>query len=152
MNHILPKMLSNLTHQLKSHLTSGQLNLARGLFDKIPNPNLYSLTLLISAYTKHNPPQDSIQIYRKLWRNRGICNLYNLLLLAVVRACALSSEPIKAKEIHQDIIGFGFGSDLPLGNTLIDMYGKCGLIDGAKRVSEELPEKDVITTRTSLKL
>nr|UPT49058.1 pentatricopeptide repeat protein AaPPR1477 [Agave angustifolia] len=144
MNHILPKMPSNLIQQFKSYLTSGQLNLARDLFDKIPNPNLYSLTLLISAYIKHNRPQDSIQIYRNLRRERNL-QPDNLLLLAVVRACALSSDPIKAKEIHQDVIGFGFSSELTLGNALIDMYGKCGLSDGAKRVFNELPKKDVIT-------
>ncbi|XP_020272577.1 pentatricopeptide repeat-containing protein At1g20230-like [Asparagus officinalis] len=130
--------------QFKSYLNCGQLNQARNLFDKIPNPNIYSSTLLISAYTKQNRPLDSIQLYQNLRKEKKL-QPDNLLLLSITKACALLSDPIKAKEIHKDVIGFGFKSDLPLGNALIEMYGKCGLISEAQQLFDELPVKDVIT-------
>lgn len=35
--------------------------------------------------------------------------------------------------------------DLALGTALVDMYAKCGSIESATKVFQELPEKDVMT-------
>ena len=35
--------------------------------------------------------------------------------------------------------------DVPFGTAIVDMYVKCGSIENALMVFEELPEKDVMT-------
>ncbi|XP_059623751.1 pentatricopeptide repeat-containing protein At1g20230-like [Cornus florida] len=145
-------MLSKIPTNLPPHLSlkfikiyssSGDLWRARQLFDKIPEPDLRSCTVLISAYTKHGFPKEAIQLYEEL-RKQNI-PLDKLVLLSVVKACATSADVNKAKEIHEDAIRFGFHSDLLLGNALIDMFGKCRFSEGARRVFDNLWVKDVIS-------
>lgn len=145
-------MLSKLPTNLPPHLSlkfiklysnSGDLIRARYLFDKIPNPDIHSCTVLINAYTKQGHPKEALKLYSEL-RARDI-RPDKLALLSVVKACATLSDVAKAKEIGNDVMRFGFRGDLFLGNALIDMFGKCRYIDGSKDVFSSLQVKDVIS-------
>ena len=129
---------------LKSILNSGDLNRARQLFDKIPEPNLHSWTNLISWYTKQGLSNDAVLLY-SLFKKQKNQFPDRILLLSAVKACAAYGDLTKAKEIHQDAIKFGFLSDVTVGNALINMYGKCKFCEGAQAVFNELPVKDVIS-------
>ncbi|KAL6012444.1 hypothetical protein ACLOJK_002933 [Asimina triloba] len=128
---------------LKLYLNSCDLQHARQLFDEIPDPDLRTWTLLITAYTKRGLPQESHRLYLDL-RNKNI-KPDKMVLLSVAKACARMSDPIKAKEVHEDAIRFGFSSDIVLGNALIHMYAKCNSVHGAVEVFDQLPTKDVIS-------
>ncbi|GAV89645.1 PPR domain-containing protein/PPR_2 domain-containing protein/DYW_deaminase domain-containing protein [Cephalotus follicularis] len=116
---------------------------ARHLFDKIHEPDLRSWTILISAHTKHGFPEEALNIYNTL-RARNV-KLDTYVLLPVAKACAASADLIKAREVHDDAIRFGFSSDTLLGNALVDMYAKCKYVDGAKRAFDDVKVKDVVT-------
>lgn len=99
-------MLSKLPTNLPPHLSlkfiklysnSGDLIRARYLFDKIPNPDIHSCTVLINAYTKQGHPKEALKLYSEL-RARDI-RPDKLALLSVVKACATLSDVAKAKEI-----------------------------------------------------
>lgn len=126
------------------YLSAGQLNRARKQFDKIPHPDLRSLTVLISAYTKQGLPKESISLYWKFRREKGL-KPDRFVLLSVAKACSHSADLDKAKGIHEEAIKFGLDSNLLLGNVLVDTYGKCGFSEGARRVFNDLPEKDVVS-------
>ncbi|KAM7506945.1 hypothetical protein LguiA_017398 [Lonicera macranthoides] len=145
-------MLSKLPTNLPPHLAlkfikiysnSGDLRRARQLFDKIPEPDLKSWTVLIAAYTKEGFPKEAIKIYTEL-RDRNF-RPDKFVLLSVAKACATSRDLIKANEIREDVIKYGFRSDLLLGNALVDMYGKCRNLEGARKVFDNLQVKDVIS-------
>ncbi|XP_020091644.1 pentatricopeptide repeat-containing protein DOT4, chloroplastic-like [Ananas comosus] len=129
---------------IKSYLISGELDRARDLFDRIPKPDLRSLTMLFTAYTKQGRPKESVNLYRRL-RSENRIDPDKLVLLSIIKACAHSTNLIDAKEMHEEVVKLGFGSDLLLGNALVDMYGKCGFSEGAKGVFDVLQEKDVIS-------
>ncbi|KAL1824362.1 hypothetical protein ACET3Z_011140 [Daucus carota] len=145
---MLSKLPTNLPPHLslkfiKIYLNSGDLLRARQLFDKILQPDIHSCTVLINAYTKQGHAKEALNLYSEL-RARDI-QPDKLALLSVAKACASLSEVTKAKEIGNDVKRFGFCGDLFLGNALIDMYGKCRYIDGAKDVFSSLQVRDVIS-------
>ncbi|KAL6313561.1 hypothetical protein AAG906_006926 [Vitis piasezkii] len=126
-------MLSKLPTSLPPHLAlkfikvysnSGDLQRARHLFDKIPQPDLPTWTILISALTKHGRSLEAIQYYND-FRHKNCVEPDKLLLLSVAKACASLRDVMNARRVHEDAIRFGFCSDVLLGNALIDMYGKC---------------------------
>ncbi|KAK3210810.1 hypothetical protein Dsin_015516 [Dipteronia sinensis] len=47
--------------------------------------------------------------------------------------------------LHAYIMKENIEMDVPLGKAIVDMYSKCGSIENALIVFEELPEKDVMT-------
>ncbi|GAB4848910.1 hypothetical protein Ancab_003722 [Ancistrocladus abbreviatus] len=128
---------------LKTYCNSEDVTRARDVFDKIPEPNLQSWTILIAAYTKRGQPNEAIKLYSKM-RNQRI-QPDKLLLLSIAKACAASRDLTEAKKIHEDAIVFGFHTDISLGNALVDMYGKCKCHQGAQRVFSRLPVRDVIS-------
>lgn len=145
---MVPKLPTNLPCQLglkfmKAACDSGDLPRARNLFDKIGEPDLRTWTVLISAYTRRGLPKDSIKIY-SLLRAREI-NPDKLVLLAVAKACSTLRDTIKAKEVYEDAIRFGFHSDTLLGNALIDMFAKCKCVEDARQVFDDIPVKDVVS-------
>ncbi|XAR73332.1 hypothetical protein NMG60_11007266, partial [Bertholletia excelsa] len=126
-----------------TYANSGDLARARQMFDTISEPDLRSWTVLIDAYTKHGFPKEAIELYEELHKKN--IQPDKLLFLSVAKACAASVDINRAKEIHEDVIRFGFGSDLLLGNALINMYGRCRYPEGAIEVFAQLPVKDVIS-------
>ncbi|KAJ0015004.1 hypothetical protein Pint_21364 [Pistacia integerrima] len=128
---------------INSYLGTGDLRRARQLFDKIPQPDLRLWTLLISAHTQHGFSKEAIKIYSTL-KLRNI-RPDKLLILSVAKACALASDLVKAREVHEDAARFGFHSDTLLGNALVDMYAKCKNVDGARRVFDDICIKDVVS-------
>ena len=41
--------------------------------------------------------------------------------------------------------GFGFHLDVSLGNAMVDMFGKCKYVDGARLVFDAMAMKDVVS-------
>ncbi|VFQ68469.1 unnamed protein product [Cuscuta campestris] len=125
-------------------INSGDLSHARKLLDKIPDSDLRSWTILISAHTKRGHPKEAIRVYDELLVRNVRPDRWAL--LSVAQACGFARDLRKAKEIHEDAIRFGFRSELVIGNALIDMYGKCRHSEGARMVFDDLAvKKDVIS-------
>ncbi|MBI1572500.1 hypothetical protein IOK37_27345, partial [Escherichia coli] len=65
---------------------------------------------------------------------------------ALLKACAATLDADLGRQIHgQTITIGGFASDLYVGNTMIDMYVKCGFLDCGRKVFDEMPDRDVIS-------
>jgi pentatricopeptide repeat protein len=49
------------------------------------------------------------------------------------------------RQIHgQTILVGGFGEDLHVGNSMIDMYIKCGFLECGRKVFDEMPNRNMI--------
>ncbi|GLT64928.1 hypothetical protein SLA2020_373890 [Shorea laevis] len=70
------------------------------------------------------------------------------LLSAVARASARVAAITEGKQVHCMILKHGFDRDTVLMTSLVDMYSKCGGIDEARRVFDEMPERDVVVTNS----
>ncbi|CAA7393844.1 unnamed protein product [Spirodela intermedia] len=122
----------------------GELESARAVFDETPEPDLRSWTLLISAYTKRGSPAEGVELYGRLLRQDKL-RPDGLSLIAAAKACGAASDLAMARRVHRDAVRFGLHCDLPLGNALIDMYGRCRSPEGARRVFDAMPHLDVIS-------
>ena len=66
-------------------------------------------------------------------------------IASVIAACARLSALQDDKKTHGYIIKRAFSLDLFIGNTLIDMYSKCGCISYDRSVFDKMSERDVVT-------
>ncbi|KAJ7279242.1 hypothetical protein O6H91_Y378200 [Diphasiastrum complanatum] len=53
-----------------------------------------------------------------------------VVFVVVLKACASLAALEQGKQLYSDIIKRGFQSDVIVGNTLVDMYAKCGVHRG----------------------
>ncbi|KAI3768234.1 hypothetical protein L2E82_18749 [Cichorium intybus] len=83
-------------------------------------------------------------------------NLFSMMILSsltpdvytltmVLNICATISSLTYGKEIHGYMIKFHFFHDTSLGNSLIALYSKCGVLNWSLRVFESMIFKDVIS-------
>lgn len=111
------------------------------------NPFLY--TALIRGYSLRGDLRECIDLYGNMRRN-GISPV-SFTFTAIFKSCGEQLYLRLGTQMHcqMALIG-GFGSDLYVGNTLIDMYVKCGALGSARKVFDEMPERDLISWTTLL--
>lgn len=65
-----------------------------------------------------------------------------------VRASASIDSVTTGKQIHSSVVKRGFRANLPVMNSLLDMYCRCGCLPEAKRHFHEMEDRDLITWNT----
>jgi pentatricopeptide repeat protein len=63
----------------------------------------------------------------------------------VLKACANLEALHQGREIHGDIVRRGLESDVFIGNALIDMYAKCGVLKTARDLFDKMPQRDIVS-------
>ncbi|GLT70793.1 hypothetical protein SLA2020_428530 [Shorea laevis] len=104
----------------------------RLVFQQVNHPNPFVWTALIRGYAVQGPFSESVVLYNRM-RREGTGPV-SFTFSALFKACGAVLDVDLGRQIHaQTILIGGFGSDLHVGNTMIDMYVKCGFwIVGAK--------------------
>ncbi|KAK7258053.1 hypothetical protein RIF29_32457 [Crotalaria pallida] len=113
------------------------------VFDEMPYKNVVSWTALIAGYVKCNKFQDALRVFWEMMLNNILPNEFTL--SSVLSACAHIGALDQGRLVHQYIESNRINLNPALGTALVDMYAKCGCIDEAVRVFENLPVKDVYT-------
>ncbi|XP_019056033.1 PREDICTED: pentatricopeptide repeat-containing protein At1g09220, mitochondrial [Nelumbo nucifera] len=123
----------------------GELNMAQALFDDMPNRTVVSWTVMIDGYTRMNRPLESLIYFCKMLVEDGI-KPNEITILAIFPAISNLGLLEFCQSIHAYSEKNGFmASEIRITNSLIDAYAKCGCIESAFRVFEE-----VSTERRSL--
>ncbi|KAL5979915.1 hypothetical protein ACLOJK_039027 [Asimina triloba] len=106
-------------------------------------PDVFLWNVLIRAFTDNHQPRRAIAIYRQML-DAGIPP-DNFTFPAVIKACAALREAEVGETILADAASFGYDCDVFVGNSAISMYGKCGRFEAARRVFDEMPERNVVS-------
>lgn len=67
--------------------------------------------------------------------------LYNTLL----KKCTQLGKLQEGKLVHFHILNSHFRNDIVIQNSVLFMYARCGSLDDARRVFDEMPHKDMVT-------
>ncbi|KAL4027475.1 hypothetical protein IC575_010641 [Cucumis melo] len=70
----------------------------------------------------------------------------------VLKLCSDSFDICKGMEVHGVVFKLGFDTDVYVSNTLLMLYGNCGFLNDARRVFDEMPERDVVSWNTVIGL
>ncbi|KAJ7285387.1 hypothetical protein O6H91_05G047000 [Diphasiastrum complanatum] len=115
---------------------------ARQVFESLPEHNVFSWTTIISAYANCGLGKEAINLFQQMQQTGIPPN--KVTFLVVLKACAQIPALEQGKQLHSDIVKSGFESDLIVGSTLVDMYAKCGCIEDARQVFNNMQERDVV--------
>ncbi|MFS8015882.1 putative tetratricopeptide-like helical domain superfamily [Helianthus anomalus] len=120
------------------------LSYAHSIFTHLQNPNSYSYNSLIRAYANTHTPETSLTLFfHMLFDDDVEPDKYTFTF--VLKACSVARSVSVGEQVHGYVIKVGVEDDVFVCNTLIHMYAKSGCFEVARKVLDEMPERDVIS-------
>ncbi|KAJ7527655.1 hypothetical protein O6H91_16G065000 [Diphasiastrum complanatum] len=116
---------------------------ARDLFDKMSERNVVSWTAMIAGYAQNGLGEEALALYEQMKQEGMQPN--NVTFVLLLNACASLAALEQGKQLHSEIIKRGFQSDVVVGNTLVDMYAKCGCTEDARELFDNMSERNVVS-------
>lgn len=132
------------TSMINGYAKNGELDLARKCFDEMPERNVVSWNAMIGGYSQNNQPNQALELFRDM-EKAGLLPIEGT-LVCVLSACAQSGCLDLGRWIHHYyVMQKRIQLSVILGNALIDMYAKCGSIDAAAELFNEMQERDLVS-------
>lgn len=131
------------TKLIQMYADCDDLHSAQILTRELSQPNVFALTATLGFYSRHRLTKECIRTYSEL-RLMGIVP-DGYVFPKVLRACAQSSCLDMGLLVHKDVIKFGSQFNIRVCNSIIDMYSKCGDSRSARKVFDEMSERDILT-------
>lgn len=116
---------------------------ASQLFDEMPERNAVTWNALITGYTHNRKFMEATNAFRGMLAAGAEPS--ERTVVVVLSACAHLGALNQGKWIHEFIYHNRLRLNVFVGTALIDMYAKCGAVDEAEKVFEEIWEKNVHT-------
>ena len=130
---------------IRTYCKCGALLDALELFEHIPNRNVISWNVLIAGYVEHGYCQQALQCFRKMMEEDGM-SPSAVTYACILKACATTGSLDIGQEIDAKVREKGLlKEDIVLGTSLIDMYAKCGILERACKVFDELRQRDTVS-------
>lgn len=127
----------------------GSLSSAELLFRKSGfNKDLVSYNVIISAYVQNGHPKEAMFTLNDMKVQNFKPNVVTL--VSVLPAVADLGALREGMAFHAYIVNMGFQFNTQIGNSLIDMYAKCGRLDFSEKFFQEMENKDIISWNSML--
>lgn len=131
------------TAVITGYLKSGEMGIARQLFDQMPVKNAISWSVMMNGYVKFGLFKEALDLFKDM-QIAGI-QPNHAGIVSALSACAFLGALDQGRWIHEYVNRKRMVIDTVLGTALVDMYAKCGSIDMACHVFEEISCRDVFT-------
>ncbi|PSS11958.1 Pentatricopeptide repeat-containing protein [Actinidia chinensis var. chinensis] len=115
-----------------------------GVFRRVsPTNNVYQWNSIIRALTRNGLFSKALDFYSQMRKFEVRPDTYTF--PSVINACGGLLDFEMGRTVHDHVLDIGFGSDLYIGNALIDMYARFSDLERAGKVFDEMPCRDVVS-------
>ncbi|KAL6575024.1 putative pentatricopeptide repeat-containing protein, mitochondrial [Orobanche minor] len=128
---------------LSMYVHCGSIELARRLFDEMPEKNLITWNAMISGYSQNGLGKEVLDLYRAM-QSLGV-HPDEVTLVGVLSSCANLGAQKIGREVEEMINHRGFGFNPFLRNSLVSMYARCGNLVKAKTIFDSMPDKNLVS-------
>ncbi|CAH8392404.1 unnamed protein product [Eruca vesicaria subsp. sativa] len=117
----------------------GEFVNALKLFDEMPMVDNISRNTVFSGFLKNREIESGFVLLKRMLRPGG----FDQATLTI--ALSVCDTPLVTKMIHALAVLSGYDNVIPVGNSLITSYYKCGCSVSGRRVFDEMGQRNVIT-------
>lgn len=119
------------------------------VFKSMTYKRITSWNTIIAACIKQGSDEEALSLFAKLLKRRDVEPNKVTLIRALVAASHDAALP-HAMILHTLIVECKLESNLYVGNALISAYNRCGCLDDAKMVFQQMPTRDVVSWTTMI--
>ncbi|KAK9668902.1 hypothetical protein RND81_13G094800 [Saponaria officinalis] len=127
---------------LLMHIKCGMLADARILFDEMPERNSVSWNMMIAGVVDAGDYIEAFRLFLTMWSDYPCAD--SRTFASMIRATAGLGLIYPGKQLHSCAVKMDLSDDVFVSCALIDMYSKCGSIDDAQFVFDEMPIKTTV--------
>ncbi|XP_002534254.3 pentatricopeptide repeat-containing protein At4g13650 [Ricinus communis] len=119
------------------------LNAAAKVFDEMKFKDVISWTTMMAVLVDLECASDALVLLSKM--KDSMLDLDSVVLMHLISACAILGDLGKGRQCHAQAVIRGFKSELPLVNSIIAMYSKCGDLRFSRIVFDQTTEKSLVS-------
>ncbi|KAI3736265.1 hypothetical protein L6452_15804 [Arctium lappa] len=125
---------------------NGDLGYALKIISNLLQPDAFIYNTIFRGFLQFHLSKDCIRLYLQMLQNFVTPNKFTF--PPVVRACSFGNSIDEGKQVHAQILKFGYHSDGFSQNNLIHMYVSFKSLDEARKVFDKMPQRDVVSWTT----
>jgi pentatricopeptide repeat protein len=119
----------------------GEIGYARKMFDEMPEKNVVSWSGMIYGYSQLGVDEEALRLFKQaLFENFDV---NDFTFSSVIRVCGNLTLLELGRQIHGLCFKTCFDKSAFVGSSLVSLYSKCGVIEGAYRVYDEIPVRNL---------
>ncbi|KAJ4827862.1 hypothetical protein Tsubulata_020347 [Turnera subulata] len=130
------------TLMISGYAKVGDVGTARLLFDQAPVKDIGVWGAMISGYVQNDCFKECLYMFRSLQMSGEVPD--EGIFVSILGACAHLGAWDTGIWIHRHLGRIGLPLSIRLSTALIDMYARCGHLEMAKRVFDEMPQRDSV--------
>lgn len=115
----------------------------RQLFDRLYEQDSVSWNAMIAAHSKQGRGDQALYYFKQMQQTGVLPN--EPTFVSVLDACTDGSVMFEGRCLHACFAGTDLERDLVLGTTLVNMYGKQGVLSEARRVFDQMQEQNTVS-------
>lgn len=132
-----------LNRAIETYGKCGCLADARELFDEMPKRDGGSWNAMITAYSQNGCPGNSLDLFKDM--NQSGVFASEVTFSSVLCSCASVLALWLAKQVHGLIVKYGFCGNVILESSLVDVYGKCGMMSESRKMFDEIENPNEVS-------
>ncbi|KAL4200967.1 hypothetical protein AMTRI_Chr02g213780 [Amborella trichopoda] len=137
LHHLMPDLAC-------TYASCNSMAAAASAFSQIPEPSLQLWTEMIRGYVRSGLFKEALFLYIVMLEAGTFTD--NFIFPAILKAASGLKGLEIGEQAHAQAVKTGYSeSSVTVGNTILTMYGKCGLVEKAKRVFDKMPERDQVS-------
>ncbi|GLU02742.1 hypothetical protein SLE2022_199810 [Rubroshorea leprosula] len=113
------------------------------IFEGMEHKDVISWTTMMGLLVNLECAADAVKLFCKM-RPSGV-GYDAIVIMNLTTACGLLGALGKGKQVHAQAAVSGFLSELPVVNSLIAMYSKCGELDSSRSVFDQSTQKSLVS-------
>ncbi|KAK7316502.1 hypothetical protein RJT34_00003 [Clitoria ternatea] len=112
------------------------LKAARMYFDKMPERSVVSWNAMLSGYAQNGAAQETVRLFNDMFSSGNEPD--ETTLVTVLSSCSSLADPCLAESIVRKLDKMKFHSNYFVKTALLDMHAKCGNLEAAQKIFDQL--------------
>lgn len=116
---------------------------AKYVFDRMPEVDIVCWNSMMTGLSVNSLDKEAFILFKEMLANGLFPTQFSY--STALCCCAKLSSLSQGRQVHARIAKDGSMNDVFVGTALVDMYSKCGDVDGARKFFDMMPYKNNVT-------
>lgn len=142
-DEMVERNVVSFTVMIDGYAKAGDMASARALFDEAPEKDVVAWSALISGYSRNEQPNEAVKIFFEMVSMNVKPDEF--IMVNLMSACSQLGNPDMAKWVDSYLSQTSIDTrQAHVLAALIDMHAKCGNMEKAVKLFEDMPSRDLI--------